>query len=84
MALRLEGLSVTKPKGLKAGESLSLSSLLLSPSEALVMILVALFLSELLLQRVWQLMVAAVSVILAVEEMGRVRGEGGERVQAIG
>lgn len=48
------------------------------------MILVALFLSELLLQALWHLTVSAVRVVLSVEEMGRVRGEGAERVQAIG
>ena len=37
MALRLEGLSVTKPKGLNAGESLALAS---SFSEAFAMTLV--------------------------------------------
>lgn len=76
MALRLDGLSVTKPKGLKAGESESESfsvSLVLSWSAALAVTLALLLL--LVKRRMWDLGLGELGTAeRGEEEGGRLKG----------
>lgn len=85
MALRLDGLSVTKPKGLKADESLSSSlSSVFSWSAALAMTLALLLLPlQLASQPIWDLGLKGLSMEgRGEEEGGRLRGRE-SRAQAI-
>lgn len=72
MALLLDGLSVTNPKGLKAGESVSLPSFF--SSEALTVDIMAL-----LLIHQWQLLFLTLGVVLLKEWWWR--GEERNRVE---